>query len=1041
MKNEPEIVKILRQEEQKEQLSSQQTVTAELVHDTPEETLSHSPDEDLKESIDTFGINGLQERFNLIFENYTVAITLADEHEKIISWNTYAEQLLNMDENELFMKPVKSLYPAEEWQRIRKEDVRRKGIKYRMETKMIVKNKGLLDVEISLCILHGAQGKNVGSLGLIKDISKLKETERELKKSQERYKTIFENSAVAIMLTDEHERIISWNKYAEHLLQMNADNLFKKPVQSLYPSEQWKKIRSQNVRQKGMQHHLETQIILPTNDLLDVDLSLSVLKDHDGNIIGSIGVIKDITEEKQMKRALEESEKNFKQLYEKAPIPYHALDAQGNIINVNEKWCKTLGYSKEEVIGKPIFSFIAKNERSHAKTSFQRKVKQQKEYVKGSERTYLTKTGESKIFTINDFFSYDANHEIQSIHTTMDDISERKQMEEALALSEKKFKQLYQKAPIAYHTLSPKGTITEVNEKWCKILGYSKKEVVGKSIFSFINKDERKQAKASFQEKIKSGKSYTGGHERQFTTKKGKKKMFVIHDFFSFDDQKQVISIHTTMEDITDRKRTENSLKQSEEKYHAIFELSPQTIFLVNNEGTVIDCNESIFDWLRYKPKEIIGKHISQLPCLPSPSRTRILKHFQQRMKGKTVSPYSLHFHNNHGDQRTGMIYGNVICDREQKIIGELLVISDITERQKAWECMVKSEEKYRVLAETSADGVFTTDALGRLTYVNPSLEKMLGRRKSKILATLFRGYLSENSVFMFQQTFLEVRKDHKKINNVELELVHHDGYVIPIEVNIAPLQKENKFAGLECTVRDITERKRIEWELKKSEQLKTEFMNIAAHELKSPVTPIKGYLELIQSDKQATENIKKWATISMRNAERLLNLVNDILDVSRLDTDTMRFTMEKLDPLELVDNAVEDMSLAAEKKGVSMVKKVPDKLPGIIGDFHRLSQVLKNLLTNAIKFTDNGSITVTGKTKDDQLIITVEDTGIGISSEELPKVFTKFYQAYTGEDRKNEGAGLGLFICREIIKKHNGELTVESQVGQGSTFMISLPL
>jgi signal transduction histidine kinase len=128
------------------------------------------------------------------------------------------------------------------------------------------------------------------------------------------------------------------------------------------------------------------------------------------------------------------------------------------------------------------------------------------------------------------------------------------------------------------------------------------------------------------------------------------------------------------------------------------------------------------------------------------------------------------------------------------------------------------------------------------------------------------------------------------------------------------------------------------------------------------------------------------------------------------------------------------------EGKGLKFISEIPKDLPNIMGDRHRLSQVLKNLLTNAFKFTDNGSISVIAEKKDNCIIISIKDTGIGVSSEELNKIFNKFYQADTGDDRKNEGTGLGLFICREIIQKHKGEIWVESQLNKGSQFYIKIP-
>ena len=251
MKDDPEIVKILKLEEKLGKLRSQSqndldqlqasAVLSEAVANGAAAFMLHEKQEKTPE-ID------FEERYQIIFENYAVAITLADDHERIFSWNKYAEELLHMSEKDLFMKPVSSLYPIEEWERIRKENVRRKGIKYKMETKMICKDKGVIDVELSLCILRGAEGKTVGSIGIIRDISKLKKTERKLKESEERYRTIFENSAVAITLTDDQERIISWNDFTEDLLNMGKNDLQLIPVKNLYPPEEWKKIRSHNIQ-------------------------------------------------------------------------------------------------------------------------------------------------------------------------------------------------------------------------------------------------------------------------------------------------------------------------------------------------------------------------------------------------------------------------------------------------------------------------------------------------------------------------------------------------------------------------------------------------------------------------------------------------------------------------------------------------------------------------------------------------------------------------------------------------------------------------
>jgi PAS domain S-box-containing protein len=475
-----------------------------------------------------------------------------------------------------------------------------------------------------------------------------------------------------------------------------------------------------------------------------------------------------------------------------------------------------------------------------------------------------------------------------------------------------------------------------------------------------------------------------------------------------------------------------------EKKYFRdIFDVTSDFLIYIE-KGLILDINKTAMKLSGFSKQEILGKSFSIMKNIFSDvDLEKHLEIIDLISSGKKVQDYEVNLKTNNNTLNF-LFTADCIRDQEE-IKGVLISGKDITQRQKAWDELVKLEERYRILAETSADGVITIDTLGRLTYVNPSFEKMCKRRKSQILATLFRNYLSDDSVYFFQQVLIDARKKNEKIENVELELIHANSNIIPIEVNMAPFKKQNEFAGIVCTIRDITEHRKIEDEFKKSEKLKTEFMNIAAHELKSPVTPIKGYLELIISDKNANEQTKNWAKISLRNTERLLKLINDILDVSRLDTDTMRFEMEKLDIVEFLDEIVEDMRAPIENKNLKFIAEIPRDLPNILGDKNRLSQVLKNLIVNSIKFTDNGSINIKAEKKEKYLTINVTDTGIGISQDEIKKLFNKFYQAYTGNDRKNEGTGLGLFICKEIIKKHNGEIGVESKLSEGSTFYIKL--
>ncbi len=245
-----------------------------------------------------------KELFKTVFNNSAVAMMVADQDEKVVAWNPFTEQLLGMDKMDLFNKPVEELYPPQEWKRIRALQLRQKNVASDIEVQVYKKDGSPLDVSMSLSLIKDADGNIMGSIGIMHDITKQKLAERKIKESENKIRIILDNSAAAITLTDDQERIVSWNRYTEHLFGMTKEDLYLKPVSSLYPPEEWTKIRKAEIRKLGSKHHLETQIIRKDGQPLDVDLSINVLKDANDNIIGSVGILQDITEQKRFQQML-----------------------------------------------------------------------------------------------------------------------------------------------------------------------------------------------------------------------------------------------------------------------------------------------------------------------------------------------------------------------------------------------------------------------------------------------------------------------------------------------------------------------------------------------------------------------------------------------------------------------------------------------------------------------------------------------------------------------------------------------------------------
>ncbi|MFA5059153.1 MAG: PAS domain S-box protein [Candidatus Omnitrophota bacterium] len=245
-----------------------------------------------------------KELFRVVFDNSAIAITVVDKEERIIAWNPFAERMLGMLKSDLFNKPVKELYPAREWRRIRAFRIRKKGILSSIETQIVKKDGSIIEVDLSVSILKDIEGNITGAIGIMRDITSQKIAERKLRESENKTRVILDNSAAAITLTDENEHIISWNRFTENLLGMKKKDLYLKPVSSLYPKDEWKKIRSEDIRQIGSKHHLETKITRKDGQVIDIDLSVNVLKDSNDNIVGSVGIMQDITDRKRAHEVL-----------------------------------------------------------------------------------------------------------------------------------------------------------------------------------------------------------------------------------------------------------------------------------------------------------------------------------------------------------------------------------------------------------------------------------------------------------------------------------------------------------------------------------------------------------------------------------------------------------------------------------------------------------------------------------------------------------------------------------------------------------------
>jgi signal transduction histidine kinase len=232
--------------------------------------------------------------------------------------------------------------------------------------------------------------------------------------------------------------------------------------------------------------------------------------------------------------------------------------------------------------------------------------------------------------------------------------------------------------------------------------------------------------------------------------------------------------------------------------------------------------------------------------------------------------------------------------------------------------------------------------------------------------------------------------------------------------------------------------------QLKKADRIKTDFLNVTSHELRTPMSSIKGYTQMISKQilGQINDEQKKALDVILRNTNRLDDLIQDILDVSRLESGTMKFEVVQTDVKNMILETVETIKPFANIKNIEITTKFKDNLPKLNIDKERIKQVLTNILNNAIKFsTDGSAINIFTTNEEESILFEIQDFGRGIPRNELKKVFNIFYQVDSGEDRKYGGVGLGLAISRGIVLTHGGKIWVKSKMNEGSTFSFTVPI
>jgi len=338
-------------------------------------------------------------------------------------------------------------------------------------------------------------------------------------------------------------------------------------------------------------------------------------------------------------------------------------------------------------------------------------------------------------------------------------------------------------------------------------------------------------------------------------------------------------------------------------------------------------------------------------------------------------------------------------------------------------------EAKFEAILASMLAGVMVTDEKGRIVIMNPSLRKLFMidvAPEGKLPIEVIRNAAVQDIATKALQGVRALASDELQLN------VPQERF---IQVNGAPIVREGRCAGAIIVFHDITELKRLE-------RIRKDFVANVSHELRTPIASIKGYAEtLLDGALQDKEHSKEFVRIMYENSDRLAKLIEDLLDLSKIESGKMKIAFLPVDIAGAYARAAAVIANQAQQKSISLQNKIPAGMPKVMADETRLSQVLVNLLDNAVKYTpEKGTVTVTASVKDRFVQVDITDTGAGIPPNDLSRIFERFYRVDKAHSRELGGTGLGLSIVKHIVQIHGGNVRVESEPGVGSTFSFTIP-
>jgi len=761
---------------------------------------------------------------------------------------------------------------------------------------------------------------------------------------------------------------------------------------------------------------------------------------ENGKNIGIIGFSMDITEKKKAEQKLKESEEKYRLLFESSPVGIGISDFKGNVVAMNKKMNEMTGFTLEELKDIGIAAtYVDQNEREKLLNELERS---------GQVRNYgvkLKKRDDTNYFTSLNIDVIELGGE-KFFFTNQEDITERKKAEEEL----KKFKNISDNANYGIGMMDFDGILTYVNNYFANIHGYEPDDIIGKN-FAILHNDDQLKRIIELKEKLEVDGSYHS--EEVWHMHKNGSIFPTLMNGVSIKNEKGEMFLAATVIDISDQYEAKQKLRESEEKYRNVIENAKEGYYELDLKGNLTFFNNSFCEQLKFSPEELIGMNYRESADEENSKRT--FEAFNRIYKtgiGQENINYELMTKN--GKKVYGETSAYLRYDSNRRKIGFSGFMRDITKRKKAEQELKESEARYRHLFESSPNAIILSNKEETIIDCNFATERIFGYHKEVLIGRNYNdlGILTVDQISNIREKYKEILEG-REVKPIEVQINSKNGDLIWINFQISSIMLDGEIL-IVYIGKVITEKRRAEELIKEEnkkllelDQMRNELITRISHELKTPLTSIFSCSELLLEyyNERIDDDILNFLEIIHRGGRRLNDLVINLLDASKMDSGKINLYKDRTDLVKSIKSSIKLVEYLAVYRNHSLNVELPEELYLEVDEI-RIKQVLTNIISNAIKNTpSNGNIDVSLKSNGTYGYISIKDTGVGFTEKEMEKIFKKFgkIERYGKQlDVDIEGAGLGLYLSKEIVELHNGQIWVESEGrNKGSTFIIKLPI